>query len=201
MNVAYRRCEGTELCTEDGGVILDFLSGYRVHNTGHNHPAIIAAIKDELDRRGPAMLQSHVADLAGTLAERLCGLAGGDLRKVFFACSGSEGVESAIKFARKTTGRDGLLYAHGAFHGLTCGALSLMGDCFLSGQFGPLVADTVGVAFGDLAGLEEKMAPRCYAAFFSWSRFSWKPEFACPTAAILRHCVRGCRRRWRVTKW
>jgi ornithine--oxo-acid transaminase len=100
MNVRYKYCEGVELHTEDGRRILDFLSGYCVHNTGHNHPRIIEALKQELDARGPAMLQSHVPELAGELAHRLCELAGGRLRKVFFCSSGSEGVESAIKFAR-----------------------------------------------------------------------------------------------------
>src|SRR5437762_3733426 len=99
MNVRYERCVGVELLTGDGRRILDFLSGYCVHNTGHNHPRIIEALKDELDARGPAMLQSHVPELAGELAERLCSLAGGRLRRVFFCSSGSEGVEAAIKFA------------------------------------------------------------------------------------------------------
>lgn len=166
MNERYQRCSGTELITENGKIILDFLSGYCVHNTGHNHPAIIEAIKQELDRSGPAMLQSHVPDLAGTLAHRLCALAGGGLDKVFFACSGSEGVESAIKFARKRTGRTGLLYANGAFHGLTCGALSLMGDGFWKDKFGPMLSDTSGVPFGDLGALKEKLATGRYAAFF-----------------------------------
>ena len=166
MNVRYRRCSGTELFTEDGNVILDFLSGYCVHNTGHNHPAIIDAIKNELDRSGPAMLQSHVPDLAGMLAHRLCTLAGGGLEKVFFACSGSEGVESAIKFARKHTGRTGLIYAEGAFHGLTCGALSLMSQGFWTDKFGPMLADTAGVPFGDLKALAQKLATGRIAAFF-----------------------------------
>ena len=73
MNVPYTRCEGVELHTADGRRILDFLSGYCVHNMGHNHPRIIAAFKDELDARGPAMLQSHVPELAGELAERCAG--------------------------------------------------------------------------------------------------------------------------------
>ena len=166
MNVKFERCAGTELFTSDGRVILDFLSGYCVHNVGHNHPAIIEAIKHELDRRGPVMLQSHVPDLAGILAGRLCGLAGGGLNKVFFACSGSEGIESAIKFARKRTGRSGLLYANGAFHGLTCGALSLMGDDFWRDKFGPMLPDADAVPFGDLAALREKVATGRYAAFF-----------------------------------
>ena len=166
MNVRYQRCSGTELFTDDGTVILDFLSGYCVHNVGHNHPAIIEAIKDELDRHGPAMLQSHVPDLAGTLAHRLCSLAGGNLEKVFFACSGSEGVETAIKFARKHTRRKDLIYADGAFHGLTCGALSLMGDAFWKDKFGPMLSGTVAVPFGDLAALEQTLSSGRYAAFF-----------------------------------
>ena len=52
MNVRYARCRGTELFTAEGWRILDFLSGYCVHNLGHNHSAIIAALKDELDRSG-----------------------------------------------------------------------------------------------------------------------------------------------------
>src|SRR5271165_4035458 len=90
MNVPFAHCQGAELFRPDGQRVLDFLSGYCVHNTGHNHPRIIAALKDELDHSGPAMLQSHVPELAGELAQRLCKLAGGGLKKVFFASSGSE---------------------------------------------------------------------------------------------------------------
>src|SRR5882757_9094247 len=109
MNLTYERCLGTELFTTDGLRILDFLSGYCVHNAGHNQPAIVEALKHELDKSGPVMLQSNVPELAGELAERLCKLAGSGLSKVFFASSGSEGVETAIKFARTHTGRAGLL--------------------------------------------------------------------------------------------
>src|SRR5579864_2193830 len=142
MNVCYDRCYGAELFTSDGRRVVDFLSGYCVHNAGHNHPEIIAAIKAELDRSGPAMLQSHVPELAGELAARLCERAGGKLSKVFFCSSGSEGIEAAIKFARAHTKRSGLIYAEGAFHGLTCGALSLMGSPFWSAGFGPLLPGT-----------------------------------------------------------
>jgi ornithine--oxo-acid transaminase len=166
MNVAYERCEGAELFTADGRRILDFLSGYCVHNTGHNHPAIIQALKQELDRSGPVMLQSNVADLAGELAGRLCKLAGGGLSKVFFASSGSEGVETAIKFARAHTGRVGLLSCDRAFHGLTCGALSLMNGDYWRNGFGPLLSDTGFVPFGDLAAIEKELSTKRYAAFF-----------------------------------
>src|SRR5258708_7274334 len=122
MDVRYERCEGAELFADDGRRILDFLSGYCVHNTGHNHPRITAALQAELSRSGPAMLQSHVPELAGELAAKLCERSGGRLKKVFFCSSGSEGVEAVIKFARARTGRTGMGYAAGAFHGLTCGA-------------------------------------------------------------------------------
>lgn len=164
MNVKYTRCIGAELFTEGGNRILDCLSGYCVHNLGHNHPAILQAIKDELERRGPAMLQSHVPERAGELARRLCERAGGNLTKVFFCSSGSEGIEAAIKFARAHTQRSGLLYADGAFHGLTCGALSLMGDPFWKKGFGPLLPDTCQIPFNDLSSLEEKLKTRSYAA-------------------------------------
>lgn len=165
MNVEYERCAGAELYTRGGERILDFLSGYCVHNTGHNHPKIIAALKEELDRSGPAMLQSHVCDLAGELARRLCELAGGRISKVFFCSSGSEGVEAAIKFARAHTKKNGLLYVDGAFHGLTCGALSLMSNPFWREGFGPLLPGTEAVPFGDLDALTAKLSTGKFAAF------------------------------------
>src|SRR4029077_18095944 len=164
MNVEYERCLGCELFTKDGRRVLDFLSGYCVHNTGHNHPYIIQALKDEMDRSGPAMLQSHVSEIAGDLARRLCELAGGHLEKVCFGSSGSESVEAAIKFARATTGRAGIVYANSSFHGLTAGALSLMNDAFWREGFGPLLQDTVGVDFGDGSALESALQSRRHAA-------------------------------------
>ena len=95
MNVEYVRCQGAELFTADGRCILDFLSGFCVYNAGHNHPRLTEALKAELDKKGPMMLQSHVPQLAGEAARRLCQLAGGRLSRVVFCNSGSEGVEIA----------------------------------------------------------------------------------------------------------
>src|ERR1700688_3456955 len=164
MNVEYQRCSGCELFTKDGRRILDYLSGYCVHNAGHNHPRIVDALKDELGKSGPAMLQSHVPALAGELAEQLCRLAGGGLQKVYFGSSGSEGVEAAIKFARATTGRAGIIYAKNSFHGLTAGALSLMNDAFWREGFGPLLADTHAVPFADISAVESAITSERYAA-------------------------------------
>ena len=165
MNVHYASCLGSELFTDDGRRILDFNSGYCVHNIGHNHPGVVRAIKAELDRNGPAMLQGHVPELAGELAERLCTQAGGRLSKVFFCSSGSEGVEAVIKFARAHTKRPGILYAGGGFHGLTCGALSLMDNPFWTAEFGPLLPETQAVPFGDIGQLDKQLSSRKFAAF------------------------------------
>jgi ornithine--oxo-acid transaminase len=165
MNVRYERCAGAELFTTDGRCIVDFLSGYCVHNVGHNHPDVVRALREELERCGPAMIQTHVADLAGELADNLCERAGGRLTKAFFASSGSEGVEAAIKFARAHTRRNGILAAEHAFHGLTCGALSLMSDDFWREGFGPLLPETKMVPFGSLEHLERELKSKKFAAF------------------------------------
>ncbi len=165
MNVRYTSCLGSELFTEDGRSILDFNSGYCVHNIGHNHPGVVRALKAELDRNGPAMLQGHVPELAGELAHRLCTHAGGRMSKAFFCSSGSEGVEAAIKFARAHTKRTGILYAGGGFHGLTCGALSLMDNPFWTAEFGPLLPDTQAVPFGDVDELSRRLSSKRYGAF------------------------------------
>jgi ornithine--oxo-acid transaminase len=193
MNAQYDRCVGAELFTTDGRRIIDFLSGYCVHNTGHNHPAIIEALKEELDRSGPVMLQSNVPELAGELAARLCRLAGGGLNKVFFASSGSEGVETAIKFARAHTGRAGLLSCDGAFHGLTCGALSLMNGEYWRQGFGPLLSDTAVVPFGDLSALEKELSTKRYAAFFV-EPIQAEGGIRVPKPDYLMHAEALCRR-------
>ncbi len=193
MNVRYERCLGAELFPETGGRILDFLSGFCVYNAGHNHPAIIAALKDELDKNGPLMLQSHVPELAGVVAERLCRLAGGALARVFFTSSGSEGVETAIKFSRAYTKRNAILYCDGAFHGLTCGALSLMGDPFWKEGFGPMMHGTDAIPFNDLGALERKLSSKTIAAFIVEPVQS-EAGIRLPENDYLREAQRLCRR-------
>lgn len=164
MDAEYVECRGEKLRTADGRTILDFLSGYCVYNAGHNHPSIVGALHRELDSYGPSMLQSHVAATAGELAAQLCDRAGGQLKKVYFCSSGSEGVETAIKFSRAHTGRDGLLAARAAFHGLTCGALALMDHGFWSKGFGSLIPGVEFVSFGDLTALGQQLSTKKHAA-------------------------------------
>ena len=193
MDVRYERCVGAELFTADGRRIVDFLSGYCVHNVGHNHPDVVEALQRELARCGPAMIQTHVADLAGELAERLCARAGGRLSKAFFASSGSEGVEAAIKFARAHTRRTAILAAEHAFHGLTCGALSLMSDEFWREGFGPLLPGVETVPFGALEPLERELKSKQFAAFIV-EPIQSEAGVHVPDADYLRNVEALCRR-------
>jgi ornithine--oxo-acid transaminase len=143
---------------------LDLLSGFGVFALGRNHPAIRAALKSVLDADLPNLVQMDVSTLAGILAERLLTLVP-HLDKVFFANSGAESVEAAIKFARSATGRSGIVYCNHAFHGLTYGALSLNGDEIFRGGFEPLLPDCVRIPFNDLTALEQALSSRRMAAF------------------------------------
>jgi ornithine--oxo-acid transaminase len=88
-----------------------------------------------------------------------------DSPKAFFCSSGSEGVETVIKFVRAHTGRTSLLSARSSFHGLTCGALSLMSDGFWKDGFGPMLPDIEQVTFGDIEELSAKLSSQLFRAF------------------------------------
>lgn len=165
MNKQFVNCKGVDLYDSEGKHYLDYLSGYGVYNVGHNHPKLVADLVDQLQSNRPTMLQSDIPELAAKLSKKLCDLAGGKLTKVFFTSTGSEGVETAIKFSRCYTKRDGILYADGGFHGLTYGALSLMSNTWWKEGFGSTLPNTKGVPFGEIKALEQELASKKYAAF------------------------------------
>jgi len=150
MNVNYTRCVGSKLYTDTGDCYTDFLSGYCVQNVGHNNPVVADAIRDELERQGPLILQSLVPHHAALLAERLTTLAGGRLERLIYTNTGSEGVETAMKFARLHTGRPGILACLGAFHGASNGTMSIMRDDSWCGDCGPFLPDTECIPYLDL---------------------------------------------------
>lgn len=162
----YVRAQGAYLYDDRGDRYLDLLSGYGVFAVGRNHPTVIRFLREALEAELPSLVQFDASLLAGVLAERFLATMPGDLSKVFFANSGAEAVESAIKFARAHTGRPGLIYCERGFHGLTMGALSLNGDEIFRDGFGPLLSDTHSVPFDDLAALERVLSREEIAAFF-----------------------------------
>ena len=84
---------------------------------------------------------------------------------MFFASTGAEAVDSAMKFARAATGRPRLISCESSFHGVTLGPLSLVGDDFFKEGFGPLLPGCARVPFGDLGALEAQLRSKDVAAF------------------------------------
>jgi ornithine--oxo-acid transaminase len=160
----YQRGSGQYLFDRSGRRYLDLLSGWGVFAIGRNHPAVRDTLKNVLDGDFPNLVQMDVSALAGLLAERLLRYVP-YLDKVFFANSGTETVEAALKFARAATARTGIVYCSHAFHGLSYGSLSVNGDAVFRSGFGPLLPECVEIPFGDLAALERALAARRIAAF------------------------------------
>ena len=165
FDVQYTRASGPYLYDEAGERYLDLLSGWGVFALGRNHPHVVAQLRDVLGAELPQLVQLEVAPLAGLLAERLLERIP-YLEKVFFCNSGTEAVEAAIKFSRCATGRSKILYAEGAFHGLSYGSLSLNDDEHFRSGFGPLLPDCESVPFDDAEALERALRGRDVAAFF-----------------------------------
>jgi ornithine--oxo-acid transaminase len=163
-DVRFCKGRGQYLYDAAGTRYLDLLSGFGTFALGRNHPAIRAALQSVLDAELPNLVQMDVSALAGILAQRLLGHVP-YLDKAFFANSGAEAVEAAIKFARVATGKPGIVYCDHAFHGLTNGALSLNGSDIFRRDFEPLLPGCVRVPFNDLAALEQALASRKIAAF------------------------------------
>jgi len=141
--VAFVRGEGCTLWDDEGREYLDFLAGVSVLNTGHCHPAVVEALREQAGRL------MHVSNLFYTepgmrLAERLAERSLGG--RVFFTNSGAEAVEAALKLARKHRPRGEIVVVHGAFHGRTYGALSATPQESKQAPFAPLVPGFVVVA-------------------------------------------------------
>src|ERR1700691_5598946 len=144
----YERAEGAYLQDSDGNQYADFLAGFGVFAAGRNHPVIRKALHDALDAQLPDWTQFDCGPLPGVLAQRLLAKAPG-LDRVFFCNSGTEAVESALKFARYATGRGRVLYCDHAFHGLTTGSLSVNGSAEFRRGVDPLLPDAP-LPLGDL---------------------------------------------------
>ena len=164
FDAGFCRGEGQYLYDREGSRYLDLLSGFGVFALGRNHPAIQAALISVLQSDLPNLVQMDAPRLAAILAQRLIAHAP-YLDKAFFANSGAEAVEVAIKFARASTGRPAIVYCDHAFHGVSYGALSINGDETFRAGFEPLLPGCVRIPFDDPAALERVLARGDVAAF------------------------------------
>jgi acetylornithine/N-succinyldiaminopimelate aminotransferase len=163
--VALARGEGCVVWDVDGNSYLDLLGGIAVSALGHAHPAIVAAVTEQAGRL------AHISNLylhepQVLLAERLIGLLGVDGR-VFFANSGAEANEAAIKLVRRRQGSERPVFvaAEHSFHGRTMGALSLTGKSSIREPFAPYGLDVRFVPYGDPGALRAAVGDDCAAVF------------------------------------
>jgi acetylornithine/N-succinyldiaminopimelate aminotransferase len=160
----FTRGQGCWVWDADGQRYLDLLGGIAVNALGHAHSAVVDAVGKQLRSLG------HVSNFFASepqiaLAERLINMLDNAQRaKVFFANSGTEAVEAAIKLTRRT-GRTKLVSAIGAFHGRSMGALSLTWKPAFREPFSPLLGEVSFVPYGDVAALSEAVDDDTAAVF------------------------------------
>ncbi|KAI1691127.1 aminotransferase class-III domain-containing protein [Ditylenchus destructor] len=167
--------EGLTVWDTAGRRYLDALSGIAVNTLGHNHPRLVAALRDQVGKLIHTSNYYHVP-LQETLAAKLCELSG--LTNAFFCCTGLEANEAALKLARKfghDRGNDNpaVIVFEKAFHGRSIATLSATGNPKVQAGFGPLVEGFIRVPLNDVAAIEQAIAqhPNITAIF-------WKPSRA-----------------------
>jgi acetylornithine/N-succinyldiaminopimelate aminotransferase len=155
------RGEGAHVWDTDGKEYVDLLGGIAVNALGHAHPALVAAVTEQLSTLG------HISNFFASepqieLAEKLLALVGAPDGKVFLTNSGTEANEAAFKLTRRT-GRTHVVAAEGGFHGRTMGALALTSKAAYREPFEPLPGDVTFVPYGDEAALAGAVTDRTAA--------------------------------------
>src|SRR6202162_369674 len=161
----YISAQGSYLYDAAGRAYLDFHTGEGFASLGHNHPDVREVLRATLDADLVDGVHLHYSALAGMLAEELTRRLPSALDAVFFASTGAEAVDSAMKFARAATGRPRLISCDSSFHGVTRGPLSLGRDEVFKEGFGPLLPGCGRVPFGDPSRLEAELRAGDVAAF------------------------------------
>lgn len=147
--VYVERGENAEVWDVEGNRYIDFGSGIAVCNTGHSHPAVVNAVKNQLDHFSHTCVMVNPYEVAVELAEKLTELAPGDsAKKAIFVTTGAEAVENCVKIARAYTGRRGVIAFNGGFHGRTNLAMALTGKITpYKNLFGPFPGDIFHAPF------------------------------------------------------
>ncbi|CAN5482505.1 aminotransferase class III-fold pyridoxal phosphate-dependent enzyme [soil metagenome] len=157
LDKEFVRGAGCWLFDGAGRRYLDFIGGYGAVSFGHAPAFVDSAIASHLAAQSPALVQPSVLGPAARLAQRLVELTPAGLNYVCFTNSGAEAVEAAIKACRSSTGRPGVIYATGSFHGKTLGALSATGSPKYQEPFFAPAPDFSAVPYGELLALEETL--------------------------------------------
>ncbi len=154
LMIEVEKAEGIYLYGPSGSEYIDLISGVSVSNTGHRHPEVVEAVKNQADRYMHLMVYGEMIQSPQVrYASKLAQLLPENLSVCYFVNSGSEAIEGAIKLARKHTGRSRIVYFRNSYHGSTLGALSIQGNEKYRADFRPLVPDTFCIDYNDAGAL------------------------------------------------
>jgi 4-aminobutyrate aminotransferase/(S)-3-amino-2-methylpropionate transaminase len=146
--VYVERAKNAEVWDVEGRRFIDFGAGIAVVNTGHSHPAIVEAVKAQMDAFSHTCIMVTPYESAVTLAERICAAAPIEDAKAIFVSTGAEAVENAVKIARARTGRPGVIAFSGGFHGRTNLCMGLTGKVVpYKKGFGPFTPEIYHAPF------------------------------------------------------
>lgn len=150
------RAEGIYLYDPSGKRYMDLVSGFAVSNTGHRHPKIVKAIKDQVDKYlHLTVYGEYIQSPQVKFAEKLASVLPQQLHSVYFVNSGTEATEGAMKLAKRYTGRSNIIACTNSYHGSTQGALSVMGNEYYKQAYRPLLPGVSFTGFNKLADLDQ----------------------------------------------
>lgn len=156
------RAEGIYIYDKSGKRFYDMIAGVAVNNIGHNHPYVISALKNQIDRHLHVMVYGEfIQDSVLNFSQRLASLLPDNLNCVYPVNSGTEANEAALKLAKRVTGRSELVAFRGSYHGSTHGSMSVSGNETKKEPFRPLLPDVRFLTYNsidDLANITEKTA-------------------------------------------
>lgn len=154
LAIEISHAKGSYIYDTNNKAYLDFVAGVSATPLGHNHPKVINAIKEQLDKYLHVMvygeyIQKPAVELAKLLAKNLPY----PLENTYLVNSGTEAIEGALKLAKRSTGRSEIIAAHNAYHGNTMGSMSVMGFEERKRAFRPLLPDVRFITFNNKEGL------------------------------------------------
>lgn len=148
--------KGSYIYSKNGKAYLDMIAGVAVCNIGHNHPEVIKAMKEQIDRHLHVMVYGEfIQDAELEFAEQLIAILPPNLNMVYPVNSGTEANEAAIKLCKKVTGRREIIACHGGYHGNTNGSLSLSDKKHKTEPFTPLLPEVNFIHLNKLSDLDK----------------------------------------------
>lgn len=150
------RADGIYIYDKANKAYMDMIAGVAVSNIGHNHPKIIKALKNQIDKHLHIMVYGEfIQDAQLAFAQRLVNLLPSTLNSIYTVNSGTEANEAALKLAKRVTGRTELVSFRGSYHGSTHGSMSVSGNEVKKQAFRPLLPDVRFLQHNSISDLEQ----------------------------------------------